>query len=199
MTNLSSYRDYCNKQSGKRDILSKQLADAKAQLDALNSRTIAIAELQLIIQEVAMATQANVVFRINSIVNKVLQSVFPTYSFDLSFEVKRGRSEAQLKFYCGDNIVNILDSSGGGVCDVAALGLRLAVWALSKSANTLLLDETTKYVSLDLQPRVAQVLKELSEALKLQIIMVSHSAPLNDLADKLFKVELDKKNVSQVM
>lgn len=196
---VSQYKDYLNKQIGKRDTLQSQLEIAKESVVSLTKRAKDILDAQVIIQQVAVNTQAGIVFRVNEIVNKVLQAVFPEYSFELVYEVRRNKSEATMKFYCGANEVDILDSTGGGVSDVASLGLRLAVWTLSGAADTMVLDETTKFISADLQPRIADIMSELSKALKLQMILVSHSQPLNDRADKLFTVSLDKKGVSQVV
>jgi len=196
---LSSYKEYLNRQQGKYSTLQSQLTKATQDQKMLADRITSIMEAQVVIQQVAIQTQALVIFKIESIVNRVLQAVFPEYSFKLEYKVARGKSEAQLNFFFKDNPVDILDQVGGGVSDVAAIGLRLAVWSLSKTANVLILDEISKFVSIDLQPRVGEVLAELSKSLGLQLIMVSHSVPINEKADALFRIEQDKNGISHVI
>jgi DNA repair exonuclease SbcCD ATPase subunit len=154
-------------------------------------------EAQVLIQQTALEIQVSVVFRINEIVNKTLAAVFPTYSFELVYEIKRNKSEASLKFFSGENEIKIMEDSGGA-CNLATTALRLAVWSLSKSANVLILDESLSNLSVDLHARAGEVLVELCRALNLQIILVSHSAIINEKADKLVMVTKDAHDVSAV-
>lgn len=196
---ISQYKDYLNRQLGKRDTLQTQLTLAEASVLSLTQRAKDILDAQVIIQQVAVNTQAGLVFRIENIVNKVLQSVFPEYSFTLVYEVKRGKSEASLKFFKGLNEVDIMDSVGGGITDMASIGLRLAVWSLSGATNVLVLDEILKHLSRDNMGRASDVIKEVCASLELQLIFVTHSEELKDRADRLFTVSLNKKGVSQVV
>lgn len=196
---ISAYKDKLNRQLGKKEVIAKQLETATVEHGVLLKRIEGITQAQVIIQKVATETQQLMVIRIEDIVNKVLATVFPEYTFKLDFEIKRGKSEASLKFYVGNNLVDIMDGTGGGVSDVAALALRLAVWSLSNTVPVLLLDEATKHLSNDLQPRIAEVLSELSHILELQMIMVSHSPPICDVADKRYTIELNKTGESIVV
>jgi len=194
---ITPYREYIQKKLGERELLQKQLDGANDKKTALAERIVSIIEAQKVIQAVAMETQSQMVFRIEDIVNKVMASVFPDYTFKLEFVIRRNKSEATLHFYKDDKEVDIMSSDGGGVVDVATIALRLAIWSLSTSVNTLLLDESGKYISRNLQPRFSDVLSELSHALNLQILLVTHSPALSDKADMLFNVELRDK-VSEV-
>ena len=82
---ISSYKEYLNKQQGKCSTLQSQLDKAKQDQIDLTERITSILEAQIIIQQVAISTQALVIFKIESIVNKVIQSVFPDYSFKLEY------------------------------------------------------------------------------------------------------------------
>lgn len=166
----------------------KALEEAKKRLTLLQHRTIDIAEAQRVIQTVAMATQQQVVFRIEEIVNRVIQAVFPEYSFSLTYDVRRGKSEATLQFFCEGEPVDIIEDSGG-VCDMATTGLRFALWSLTTKSNTCILDEALRFVSQDLQPRAAEVLLEICHSLGMQVIIVSHIDALKDRADHLIEVK----------
>lgn len=185
---IAKYKEALQQEKGKQSILQKQLTEALSTKDVLENRAKAIQEAQLYIQKVAVETQAKVVVKIEAIVNKVIQTVFPDYSFELKYEIKRGKSEAQLKFYKGQNEIDVMESDGGGVCDVCSVALRLAIWSLSNTADVVFLDEPDKGLSSDLRPRFSEVLHELSNKLNLQVITPSHSVSTQEIADKLFTV-----------
>lgn len=185
---IAKYKEALQQEKGKQSILQKQLLQYTQIKAALEERAKAIQEAQLYIQKVAIETQAKVVVKIEAIVNKVIQTVFPDYSFELKYEIKRGKSEAQLKFYKGLNEIDVMESDGGGVCDVTSVALRLAIWSLSSTANIMLLDEPDKCLSVDLRPRFSEVLHELSNKLNLQVITPSHSTSTQEIADKLFTI-----------
>lgn len=185
---IAKYKETLQQEKGKQSILQKQLTEALSTKDVLENRAKAIQEAQLYIQKIAVETQAKVVVKIEAIVNKVIQTVFPDYSFELKYEIKRGKSEAQLKFYKGQNEVDVMESEGGGTANVCSVALRLAIWSLSSTTNVLFLDEPDAALSVDLRPRFSEVLHELSNKLNLQVITPSHSVSTQEIADKLFTV-----------
>ena len=185
---ITQYKEAIQREKGKQSVLQKQLEQFVSTRETLENRAKAIQEAQLYIQKVAVETQAKVVVKIEAIVNKVIQTVFPDYSFELKYEIKNNRSTAQLKFYKGQNEIDVMESDGGGVCDTVAVALRLAIWSLSSTADVMLLDEPDKCLSADLRPRFSEVLHELSNKLNLQIIAPSHSTSTQEIADKLFTV-----------
>lgn len=91
-----------------------------------------------------------------------------------------------------------IKSSGGGLGDIISTGLRFASWSLGNTQNVLCLDESLKYLSSDLQERAGEILKEVSEKLGLQILLVTHSPILLESADKIFKVTI-KDGITNVV
>ena len=185
---ITKYKEALQREKGKQSVLQKQLEQFISTREALEDRAKAIQEAQLYIQKVAVETQTKLVVKIEAIVNKVIQTVFPDYSFELKYEIKRGKSEAQLKFYKGQNEIDIMESDGGGTANICSVALRLAIWSLSSTSNVMLLDEPDAALSTDLRPRFSEVLHELSNKLNLQIIAPSHSTSTQEIADKLFTV-----------
>lgn len=195
---VSQYRDIFNQSVGKRDALLSSKKELVASSAKYEKRALAIEQAQIIIQQVSQQTQTQLKFFIEDIVKSCMDAVFPDmYDFELVYEIKRGKTEANLKFTKDGKEIDIMNASGGGLIDVASLGLRMAAWSLSTSDNVLILDEGLKFLSRDLQPRAAEILKELSAKLDLQIIMVSHAPELLAVADKLFTVT-QKDGVSKV-
>jgi len=65
------------------------------------------------------------------------------------------------------------------------------------SRNTFALDEPFRFVSRNLQPQASLMLREISQKVGLQVVMVSHSEDLIESADRVFRVSL-RKGVSVV-
>jgi DNA repair exonuclease SbcCD ATPase subunit len=147
-----------------------------------------------------IATQVNIKTFIEEVVTLALRNVFgDEYSFKVEYEIKRGKPEASLKVLKGDLEFDPADECGGGIVDVAALGLRVALWSLSdpKSQPVLILDEPGKHVSRDLIDKFGDMINVLSETLGLQVIMVTHDSSLIEKSDRAFEVAQQDK-LSQV-
>jgi len=95
--------------------------------------------------------------------------------------------------------VNPMDAVGGGVVDVAAYALRIALWSLKRPRPrpVMILDEPMRFLSRDLQGRASTMIREIGSKLSIQHVIVSHEENLLEAADKVFAVE-NKKGVSVV-
>lgn len=130
-----------------------------------------------------------------------LETIFDDpYEFKIEFVVKRNKTECELIFEKNGVTCHPLSASGGGVIDTASFALRIALWTLQtpRSRNTIILDEPFKFLSKDLLPRASDLLKELSEKLNLQFIIVTHLDELTECADKTFEVKI-KKGISKLI
>ena len=128
-----------------------------------------------------------------------MSSIFPNpYDITLEFSQKRGATCADIFFERDNNKIKPIDSSlalnvGGGAADVAAFGLQVAIKSLEvkKTRNVLIMDEPLPWLKGgELPNKGAKMIKEISERLEIQIIMVSHSDALIDSADKVFRVNM---------
>lgn len=147
---------------------------------------------------VAKETQKAISLNVSELVNLALNLCFPgEYRFKLEFVEARGKVEARCLFEHNGNDVSIMDATGGGVVDVCAFALRLSCYVLTNAADTIILDEPFRFVSVDLRPRVAGLVKELSEKLNVQFIIVTHDSTIVDVADEVFRVS-KKEGVAHV-
>jgi DNA repair exonuclease SbcCD ATPase subunit len=110
----------------------------------------------------------------------------------VDFNIKRNKTEAELYFMKNGEKYDPLNSSGYGAVDIASFALRIAAWSLSsqKHSNIFILDEPFKHLSEDLQEKGMQMLHELSEKLKLQFILITHTkeSDVLEYSDKVFRV-----------
>jgi DNA repair exonuclease SbcCD ATPase subunit len=134
-------------------------------------------EAQKIVQALAESIQQEAHGRIAGVVSRCLAAVFEDpYEFRIVFEQTRGRTEARLVFVRDGVEVNPIDSSGGGVVDVAAFALRLSCLMLSRPARrrVVVMDEPFRFVSKAYRPAVAVLLEQLAKELAVQFIIVTH-------------------------
>lgn len=197
------YADKISKIKGKKELLNKKLDTAKSNLDKLNESIVYLEKAQAFIQQVAKDTQEQIRFVISDIVNLALDTCFPNrYTFQVNFEIKRGKTEAALCFLKDNIEIDPMEASGGGAVDLASFALRIAVWSLGKSDNTIILDEPFKWLQpRELNRKGLEMIKQLSQKLGLQFIIVSNSvqgADIADISDKVFEVSL-KKGISKII
>lgn len=196
---ISDYSNLLNQAKGQKSLLEKQKQTAEKSLQKWEYRSKAIDIAQALIQQVARDTQEKLRYHIEDIVQLALDSCFPDqYEFQVLFEIKRGRTEASLSLLKDGNPMNPMDANGGGIVDITAFALRLAAWSLSQTDNVIIMDEPFRFLSRDLHPRAGEILKELSQTLGLQIIMVTHSEELIQQSDKVFTNRIGKDGVSRV-
>jgi len=82
-----------------------------------------------------------------------------------------------------------LESGGGGVADIASLALRIALWSIKKTNPTIMLDEPCKFLHNPIyQEKASELLKEVSDRLGIQMIMVSDQQSLLKSADKVIEI-----------
>lgn len=188
---MNEFRTFYEQKKGARDILLSQLEDVNEKYSIKVNERGDIEEAQVIIQTVAQQTQGQLQYHIEDLVTKALEAVFPDpYAFKLKFELKRGQTEAVTTLERDGVEVSPVDSTGGGVIDVAAFALRVALWALGHTDNVIILDEPFKHLSAIYQPKAGEMMKMLSEQLGLQFILVTHVRQLEEAADKMLYVSI---------
>jgi DNA repair exonuclease SbcCD ATPase subunit len=184
------------KQRIEQEIEEKQKKVNRLSKNLKNSETA-----RMIMQTVAQKTQQELEYQISEIVTLALQSVLEeTYEFDIEFVIKRGKTEAIIKFIKDGKKFDPMMDTGGGVVDITSFALRIALWQLSspRSRNTIILDEPFKHLSINYQEKAGKLLSLLSERLNIQFIIITHISELIESADKVFKVVI-KKGVSEVV
>jgi len=196
---LRDYVDFISRKKGEKGLLTKQKNDIKDILKSLKQDSLDLEEAQVILQIVAKETQEQLKYHITDIVQLAIDACFPDeYIFDINFEIKRGKTEASIVFKKNGHNVDPMDDSGGGVVDLASFALRIAAWSLGKTDSVIILDEPFRFLSKDLQPQAAEIMKQLSEKLKLQFIMVTHNKEIVDCSDRVFEIAKDGEGISYV-
>lgn len=154
-----------------------------------------------IVKEVGLKTQNQLSFHIGDIASLALEAVFEEpYELKVEFVERRNKTECDIYFLRDGERVNPTDASGGGAMDVAAFALRVASWSMAspRSRNTLILDEPMRFLDKDRQYQASKMIKEISDRLGVQFIIITHETSLTEAADKVFQVQI-KKGKSKVL
>jgi DNA repair exonuclease SbcCD ATPase subunit len=190
---IQNYRNLLEQKKGKKNQIENQIQTNKINIKQFKLDYEQSLEAQKILQIVAKQTQDQIIFHISDIITLALNSIFDEpYQFKLDFVEKRGKTEAEIYFLKDDKKIDPMTESGGGVVDVASIALRIALWSLSNRSNTIILDEPGKFISKNYINRVSEMLKMLSEKLKIQLIVVTHIPELKEKADKIFNISIEK-------
>lgn len=186
------YRKELERKKGRKEQLHHDLEQVEGQVKVLGKHSIYCEEAQIVIQDVAQQTQAQLEYHVSELVTLAMSAVFEDpYELKVEFVLRRNRTECDIWFVRDGNFINPMLASGGGAVDVAAFALRVALWSLArpKTNNILILDEPMRFLSKTLQPQASAVIKEISERLGIQIIYVTHSEDLVEAADKVITVK----------
>ena len=153
-----------------------------------------------VIRTVGLQTQQQLQYHISDITSLALEAVFPNpYELLAEFVQRRNKTECDLYFERDGNRMDPLSASGVGAVDVASFALRVASWSMQrpKSRSTLILDEPFRFLSADYQEQASVMIKEISDKLGIQFIIITHETILTSCADKIFEVKI-RKGITQV-
>lgn len=195
MSDIQALRRTLEQRKGRRNQIADSLAKTEASLRDKKRDLRRYEQAREIIREVGLKTQQQLQVHISEITTLALEAVFPDpYALTAEFVQRRNKTECDLYFIRDDNSVDPLSAAGGGTVDVASFALRVASWSMRtpRSRNILILDEPFRYLSEGLLPRAGEMIKQISEKLGLQIIMVTHSEELAEAADTTFRVSIQK-------
>lgn len=154
-------------------VEAESKAFTKAEAKALRAK-----EAQEVLQHLAQAVQQQAHRHISKVVTSCLASVFDDpYEFKITFEQKRGKTEAHLRFVRDTLDLDPLASTGGGAVDVAAFALRVSCLVLHRPrlSRVVILDEPFRFVSAQYQDRIRTMLENLSKDMEIQVIFVTHN------------------------
>lgn len=197
---LKAIRRQFDQISLKRNMILERIENEKESLSESITEYENCLKARSIVQIVAKDTQNKVSVHIGNLVSLALSSVFPDpYTFSIRFTERRNTTEADLIFSKGENeIDDPLSMLGGGICDTSSFSLRVALWSLNKTRPVFILDEPDKYLHSEIyQEKFSEMVKQISEKLGLQFIIVTDQQGIKAYADRIINVKKEK-NISVI-
>lgn len=189
-----------DKLKGAKEFIVQDITEKEHELISLKTKLIQYEQAKEILKSVALKTQEQLRLKISDITSLALEAVFPEpYKLVIEFVERRGKTECDIFFERDGNLLDPLDSSGGGTVDIASFALRIVSWVLQGNLNNvIILDEPMRFLSEDLRPQGALMLKEISNKLNLQFIIITHDPQFTTYADKIFEIKKNKAKISKI-
>lgn len=195
-TRLKDLRSRVDNEKGKQSQVMSDVRKLKGNIRALRKAVKNHEKAREILKLVGGQTQQQLQFHISDITSLALDAVFPDpYILEARFIERRNKMECDLFFVRDGEEMDPMDASGGGTIDIASFALRIASWSMARpnSRNTIILDEPMKNLSEEYQEQASKMIKEVSDRLGLQFIIVTHEPVLSAWADREFKTTIHNK------
>jgi len=179
---------------GQRDTLSRKLSRSKERLLAIDKDTDTLSKASVFLQTLSDTTRQQIIDRISNIVTDALQKV-KDHNLEFRMLLSTERNQMDVKFVVFDKITqreyDILDSCGGSIAEIVSFPLKISLllkWEPPLS-RLLILDETFKFLSVIDQELMGDFVRQVSEKLNLQIILITHSEIISQKANAIFLIE----------
>lgn len=192
---VQQLRNKLEQQKGQKIQVEKSLSALQDELKEAKVSLVRHEKAREIVRKVGLETQQQLQYHISDITSLALDAVFDNpYELKVEFVQRRNKTECDLIFVRDGMEIDPIEASGVGAIDVASFALRIASWSMMqpRTRNTIILDEPFKFLSTNFQEGASNMIKELSEKLNLQFIIVTHEEELLSSADKIFKVSIKK-------
>lgn len=198
------YRSFIDSKKGELSILKASKAKYEEQITDKQTNLSYILEAQQLLQQTAQKTQSRLSFHISNFISSSLEAIWgkDAYTFSLEFIEKRNKTEVSMLLHTPEGDVS-LDSlnnvrGGGGVLDIVAFGLRIALWSLqSQKQKVMILDQPLSNLDQEHLPKAGELIKELSDKLGIQFIIINHNPALAEIADNTIEV-IKSNNISKI-
>lgn len=184
-----------NQKIGAKNQVEQSITKCKKEIQRKKLHFIYAEEVLLIIQEVSRNTQQDFAEEISKLISMAMDYVLENpYKLEIDFVERRERTEADIYFIRNEERIKPLDSSGGGAVGVACFALQISflfLWIKYVNPNIqklLLLDEPLRCLSKSYLPQASALIRELSDTLGLQIIMVTHLEELSECVSKQIRI-----------
>ena len=197
---LKPLRTRLEQEKGKRLQIENTLSGLTTELRDKRRELVRMEEAREVIRTVGLATQQQLQYHISDVTSLALEAVFDDpYELKVEFVQRRNKTECDLLFTRDSSTLDPISASGVGAIDVASFALRIASWSMlrPRTRNTIILDEPFKHLSVDLQEQASSMIKEVSQKLGLQFIIITHDPTLSSYADRVFEVSI-RRRVSKV-
>ena len=201
MSRIQDIRNKLEQQKGQRIQIEASISRIGQEVKEYGKDLRRHEQAREVIREVGLKTQQQLQYHISDITSLALEAVFPNpYELIAEFVQRRNKTECDLYFVRNDNRMDPLSASGVGAVDVAAFALRVASWSMArpKSRPVIVLDEPFRFLSANYQEQASIMIKEISQKLGIQFIVITHETILTSCADKIFEVKIHK-GISKVI
>lgn len=188
-----SLNNELHKSLGRLETLRSKIVQNKERIIANDKESDLLTKAAVFLQTLSDETRKEILDKISGIVTDALQKIKDdklTFRMNLSTE----RNQVDVQFVVFDKSTNqeydILESCGGSIADIITFPLKLSLllkWEPSLS-RIMILDENFKFVSVADQEPLGEFVRQISEKMNVQTILVTHSPVVASKAHRIIEV-----------
>ena len=180
--NVTQYHKQLLRLQGSREHYLAQRKELQKELEQKVELCRVLDEARELVKRVGAQTQKQLTIRLGDLVTKCLHEIMgEDYEFKMTIQERGGTSHFDMFIFEGGEVYDPMDAKGGTVVDIITFSLRAACLLLDKkAAKVLAMDEPFRFVSKDLQPRVAVLLEKIREKLGIQMVAITHEPAIID-------------------
>ncbi len=201
---IQEFREDLRKRKTENEILKKQVSEIEEEMSQNVRKYGCVKDALKIIEGIALERRNKLKDGICNVVTETIKTLYgDEYRFDMSYEEKNNRSSLEMSVireYEGNEVKRQMEGFGGGVADSVSVPLKMMVLKGSETGDILILDEAFKHADSDVVERVGEFLKEISNRLGIQVILITHHESILQYAEKGFhlvnntgEVKVEKK------
>lgn len=205
---IKNEKDRINLVKGQIDAINKQISDETLKRDELQSKQILYQKTSIFCSSMLIHAQNSLEKTFSGIGSAALSKIFGEnktlqFSFDKNSE-KNPSIQITISQPWDNNdtlVTDIMDAEGGAMMDIVSVGLRLAMIKLisPEQKGPIFLDEICRYIAKNETIKATgEFIREVSQKLDKQLIIITHTKELFDYADKLFVLDLSNKETITV-
>lgn len=188
-----SFENDLNRLIGQREILHKQVEAAKLKICDLEDTKKLDEKSIEVLNLVQKSTREKIKEAFENMITFGLHSIYQNdYKCQLEFTSRGNLGELNflLKTPGNKEFRSLEECTAGGSLDIISLALRFVLLQIirPKIEGPIVLDEATKQLSRNFRENEYNFYKEISKKLNRQLIIITHSQELIDLAENKIKI-----------
>ena len=168
----------------------KKVEKERKERENLEDENLTLTELKEFLFQISANYREDICSLFTNLVTEALTSIFEK---EIKFEIKlysyRNEPAVDITVTEEDLEVDPQKSCGGGVNDIISLVLKIIFIYLKNSNRILILDESLKFLSRNYSEQASSFIRDISQRMNLQIILVSHKPELEVGCDNLITIE----------
>ena len=174
--------------------LQSRLIEIEKQVDDCKAENDLIEDANRFLISFSESIRQKLKGKLESLANMALKSVFPDKTMKFIIMGNRSKNGLHYDLYLetDGNINSLFSGCGGGVFEVIALALRISYLRILHGSlrQTMILDESLKFLDSTRMPLAIKWLKSISKEMNIQFIIITHIPELVETIDDSFQFKI---------
>jgi len=179
-------------------LLKGDMNSKTEKIELLKAKQEKYIKARYVLNEVSKNTQKRFKERVETLITLAIRSVFERpFEFKIKMEMSRNKFSCFPIVLENENEYVPSEDMGVGILDIISFAFRIVMWSLHspRPRNFFLLDEPMKFIGKgELLERAVSMIREISERMDLQFIIVTHEPQIAENADKAYGISHNGKH-----